>query len=340
MMLGMSATLFGDDLSRSSCPHIFLDSSSSHCSEDATASSSISDKLCNTNDWKKASTPHIFLSYAKPQQQYEATCNGKNRYSHLLSERRNESIVSSSDLIDLPLYAKSNRVELNRDRHPKLRCFAEDTSQSTQAGQETCEGRPRTQVDWQDLIHAFENQFSRYMIEQHKLSMDHATRVALAMGKAMMETAFDDQIASNSKTDFLTKYTTMLYKSFTPPDGSYMKSRLDLSKDDMCRICRQQEEDLLFLRLALKHMVLQPLVKSSPSPPKEGNLNSMHDPPASLPRESGGGGIPQCIEFCNEPALPDQQVFDSSSELTPSEGDFLLESIPPPRLLSGMQHQP
>lgn len=126
MMFGMPA-LSDDTTSRSSSLHLFLDSTCNDYSEVATGSFSSSERQSHEG---RASIPHIFLSYAKPGQYQRLRRSQKTTPSFVPSKKQDDSVVSSPEWIELPLYAKTNRRESKRLQH-KNKHRSTDASQST-----------------------------------------------------------------------------------------------------------------------------------------------------------------------------------------------------------------
>lgn len=344
MMLAMNGLADDDATSRSSRPHLFLDSSSSssYSSDAATGSFSCSETLSHG----RASTPHIFLSYAKPEHDSQPYSHNPQKIFTFASNNRNDrSVVSSSELIDLPLYTKTGGGGIQHPyRNEGTICLSGDRSQSTQAGQETCESRPSHTVDWKELSNAFQNQCSRYIIEQHRLSKSHAANVASAMSMALVEAASHDRTSSSSNTDYLTKYATMIDHSLTPPKQPAARDTFSSNKDNLSQTLHQNEEELRFLRSALKHMILQyPNVNTdtdeSPNKLPKENFDKDIESPGDI---NDNVGIPTSIHFRIETDLHDDQhlLLEDHSELTPSEGDFFPESVPPlqPKRLLSVVH--
>lgn len=337
--------LVDDATSRSSSPYLFLDSSSSHSSDAATASFSSSESL---SIGRTSSTPHIFLAYSKPiQSQLCHTLLKKPVFSFHTMESAEQSVVSSPDLIDLPLYTQTNPKRKHAQYHDNdvTKSFSTDQSQSTQAGQETCEGRPHSssssnnniKLDWNDLSHTFEQQCSLYMTEQHLLPKGRATTVAFVMSTAMAESAHlcyhvSPSSLPQSKNDCLTKYAAMVDTIFMPPDlHSTKKESGNLATNCLRQSCCQQEEELWFLRTALKQMILLQTDTGNvpgPQPVTEKPLDNPIYFPDVRPNFDDGE-IPTSIEFSRHSTILDPLHLEDHSELTPSVGDFPLESPPP-----------
>ncbi|KAG7356102.1 MORN repeat-containing protein [Nitzschia inconspicua] len=333
MMENNVTCLFDDAISRSSSPHLFLDNSSSCNSSDAaTGFFSNSESLSNA----RGSTPHIFLSYAKPNPLHQCHCP-KKILSFVTNKEQNNLEISSSELFDLPLYTKTRTAHQHQQENNG---FSAAKSQRTEAGQETCESRPSDSLDWKDLSNMFQHQCHRYMTEQHDFSENHAITVSSALGKAMLEAASHYGVSSSFKNDSLTNYATMIHNCFTQPKESTLERNYDSRPDDsLSETCRQQEQELRFLRAALKETILcWPQVEACHHPPSkmERKAREMITSPGPQ-QQSGDGEIPTSIQFVKDTIILDPQHPEEHSELTPSEGDFLLEIaalVQPKSLLS------
>ncbi|KAG7361067.1 MORN repeat-containing protein [Nitzschia inconspicua] len=333
MMENNATGLFDDAISRSSSPHLFLDNSSScNPSDAAMGFFSSSESLSNA----RGSTPHIFLSYAKPDPSHQCH-RTKKILSFVTNKEQNNSEISCAGLFDLPLYTKSRTAYQNQQEKNGISAAE---SQRTEAGQETCESRPSISVDWNDLSNMFKHQSHRYMTEQHNFSENHAITVSSALGKAMLEAASHDGVSSSFKNDSLTKYATMIDNCFTQPKESTLERNYDSRPDDsLSETCRQQEQELRFLRAALKQTILcWPQVEACQHPPMEMESKAHEVLTSPGPQQqSGDGEIPTSIQFLKDTTMLDPQHPEEHSELTPSEGDFLLEIAPllqPKSLLS------
>ncbi|KAL3906992.1 MAG: hypothetical protein SGARI_003748 [Bacillariaceae sp.] len=171
------------------------------------------------------------------------------------------------------------------------------------------------------------------MTEQHQLPNDRARTVSSAMGQAFTEAAGGARTKSHhqppkAKKDRLAKYASMIDRAFAV-ESSNNSHQQHSDDDDLVRTCQEQEEELMFLRAALKHLVLHEHKGVKIDKPE------LED---EIPSNGEKVGIPNHIEINRSPVADCLPFSEESSELTPSEGDFLEMPFPPrqpPRLLSG-----
>jgi hypothetical protein len=317
-----------DVASRSSSPHLFLDSSSSGCSDDG------AEGFCSSSfdmaPIVSPATPHIFLCYAKRHDTTQSNtdrpleCNDNrfDAYNNFLGRERS----SISGL-------KAYHVTENCKNEPKQSVTANnsgDEVQSTQAGQETSETRQDDVIDWKHLSCEFACQCKRYMAEQLQLSESRAKAVSAALGQAFADAASRPRVScnttsyENSKRRCFEKYASVVDKAFLVD----LSGHFSHEHDDLMDVCREQLEELKFLRAALKHLVLfKDFEKSAPVPEL-----TAEDSICGHAR-----GIPNHIVIRNDVIVDLAPCVEDSSELTPSEGDFHdMISIPlqPPSPLS------
>ena len=313
--------LFDDiETKGSSSPHIFLDSStissgnSIQYNDVATGSSSSSSTGVDRCIIRPA-TPHIFLSYAK-----QVTPSTMIQQSKQFKEKPMKP--TQIPLPDMGI----NRM---RKKHEDPSNEVNDEIMSTQAGQETSECPKNKSIDWTDFSNEFEQQCKKYMTEQHGLRDEDVDKITTAMTQAVMESVFrsiqqnednDTSLSKTTRNQYFTKYATFIDKSFSNDvDNS------NFSNESLHQLYKDQEEELLFLRSALKHLILaekpnEPTGKAPQPVELPCDDNHFNQKRQKIPQ----GEIPQIIEFQIEDIGHQNPVLsEDASDLTPSLGDFM-----------------
>jgi len=186
---------------------------------------------------------------------------------------------------------------------------------------------------------------------------DHASKVAAAMGKAIVETVFhsspmqDEKTASGSSMAVNNLYATKKYAKILKKSMEAIDARSDevlqrdLSEEALDQLCKLQQDELFFLRAVVKHLVLG--VENKESTERKESIETQetnqsaavpdsksHNPigtetknperPKNLSSE-----IPEFIELCSDRNEDNVLLEDDVSQLTPSEGDFLVDGCLP-----------
>lgn len=347
---------FSDDQSSGSEPYIFADDSAS----------SITDVSSFNIGRTWPATPHIFLAYAKKscavdirRQLQSVSRIERKKHSDLVATAVNPpSLHRSRDGIPtahlfLPYAGSYSRDELEKD----------DECTETHAGEDTCETseRKRGMIDWVgESLDSFQSRCMEYMTTEHCVPPEHAGAAAFAMRAAATRAGTENHPSSKcvySQVEdvidgIFTESSTIVDGKETPghdDSGSPSKRKIGEgnSKEAMFHKIERQEDELSFLRLVLRNLVLPPqkrtsdneLMKPPPvisyksQPSKFVRLVNGHqynhpdDTVCEQGRIGEGMGIPSFIELREQREGPplvdrDMDTLDVASQLTPSIGDF------------------